>query len=81
MAFEDELSKWFGKLPDIIQSFLLALIVIAAGYVFVYFAKALYTIPANIDLPWLLLFIVIFLVLLVRKRIRIMRQDTKPALS
>lgn len=81
MAFEDEISKIFKKLPDVLQSFLLALIVTVAAYLFIYFAKALYTLPGTFDLPWLLVFILIFLFLLVRKRIRIMRADTKPALS
>jgi hypothetical protein len=81
MAFEDELSKIFRKLPDVVKSFLLALILTGAAYVFTFFAKTLYTIPVSFDLPWLLVFVLVFLALLVRKRIRIMRQDTKPALS
>jgi hypothetical protein len=47
----------------------------------VFFAKALYTLPNSFDLPWLLIFLAAFLVLLVRKRIKTMRQDTKPPLS
>jgi hypothetical protein len=81
MAFEDELSKWFMKLPDLLQSLLLSIIVTVAAYLFVYFAKALYTIPVSFDLPWLLVFVLVFLALLVRKRIRIMRADAKPALK
>ena len=50
-------------------------------FLFVLFAKALYTIPQSFDLPWLLIFVAVFFVIIVRKRIRIMRQDTKPALS
>ena len=81
MAIEDEISKRLAKAPDILVALLWACVFTGAAYIFVFFAKALYAIPGSFDLPWLLVFVLVFLGLLVRKRIRIVRQDTKPALS
>jgi len=81
MAIEEEIEKRLKKMPDIVVCIVYAFLFTGVIFVFVFFAKALYTLPSSFDLPWLLIFTAVFLALLVRKRIRIMRQDTKPPLS
>ncbi len=81
MPFEEELSKRLAKAPDILKALFWAFLFTGACYVFIYFAKALYTIPKSFDLPWLLLFLSLFLLVLVRKRIKIIRNDQSPRLS
>ncbi|MCX6815029.1 MAG: hypothetical protein NTY20_05265 [Candidatus Aenigmarchaeota archaeon] len=81
MAIEEELSKRMKSLPDIVVALVWAGIFTGAGFLFVFFAKALYTLPGSFDLPWLMIFAVVFFAIIVRKRIKIIRQDTKPALS
>jgi len=81
MVIEEELEKRLKKMPDIVLCLVYAFLFTGVIFVFVFFAKALYTLPSSFDLPWLLIFLAAFLVLLVRKRIKTMRQDTKPSLS
>ena len=81
MPIEEEISKRLEKAPDVAVALFWACIFTGAGYVFIYFAKALYTLPASFDLPWLLIFALVFFVVLVRRMIRIMRQDTRPVLK
>lgn len=81
MPIEEEISKKLAKMPDIVIALFWAGVLTGAGYVFIYFAKTLYTLPNSFDLPWLLIFAAIFFVIIVRRRIRIIRQDAKPALS
>jgi len=81
MVIEEEIGKRLKKMPDIVLCLLYAFMFTGVIFVLVFFAKALYTLPSSFDLPWLLIFFAAFLVLLVRNRIKTMRQDTKPALS
>ena len=81
MDIEEEIGKRLKKMPDIVLCLLYALLFTGIIFLFMFFAKALYALPRSFDLPWLLIFFAAFLVLLMRKRIKIMRQDTKPALS
>ena len=81
MPIEEEISKGLSKAPYILVALLLALLFTAAGYFFIYFAKALYTLPQSFDLPWILVFILAFFFLLVRKRIKTVHSDNKPALT
>lgn len=81
MPIEEEISKWLAKAPDILVVLLWALLFTGAAYFFIYFAKALYTLPQSFDLPWIMIFVLVFLFLLVRKRIKTVRSDSKPPLS
>jgi hypothetical protein len=81
MPVEEDISKKLAKAPDILVALFWAGVFTGAAFFFVVFAKALYTIPQSFDLPWLLIFVAVFLFILMRKRIKIMRADTKPALS
>jgi len=81
MPIEEEISKRLAKAPDVVVALFWACICTGAGYLFIYFAKTLRTLPSSFDLPWLLIFALVFFVVLVRRRIRIMRQDTKPVLK
>jgi hypothetical protein len=81
MPFEEEISKKLAKMPDVVIALFWACICTGAAYIFIYFAKALYTLPRSFDLPWLLIFALVFFVVLVRRRVKIMRQDSKPVLK
>ncbi|MEM7816274.1 MAG: hypothetical protein QXN71_04085 [Candidatus Aenigmatarchaeota archaeon] len=81
MTFEEGISKTISKLPDILQALLFAVLVTAAGYIFIYFAKFLQTLPGSFDLPWIAVFVIVFLLILVWKRIKIIRQDRQPQLK
>ena len=80
MPIEEEVSKKLAKMPDVVIALFWAVLLTGAGYVFFYFAKALRTLPSSFDLPWLLIFALVFFVVLMRRKIRTMRQDTKPVL-
>jgi hypothetical protein len=81
MPFEDEISKRLEKAPDIVVALFWALLMTGGSYVFIYFAKLLETLPKSFDLPWLLLFFSLFLLILVRRRVKLIRSDQKPTLS
>jgi hypothetical protein len=81
MPFEEDISKRLAKMPDVVVALFWAAALTGAAYTFIYFAKALRTLPSSLDLPWLLVFSIVFFVVLVRRRIKIMRQDTRPVLK
>jgi hypothetical protein len=58
-----------------------ALVITVAGCFFIYGAKLISALPDNLDIPWILVFAAAFFIILVRNRIRAMRQDQKPKLS
>ena len=81
MPIEDEISKRLKKLPEPLLALVYASVLTAAAFIFLYFAKALRTLPQSIDLPWMLIFIGLFLAILVWKRIKAIRSELKPKLS
>ena len=81
MDFEERLSKWLAKSPDIVVSLFWAFLFTGGAYLFVFFAKSLYALPKSFDLPWLLFFLTFFFIILVRKRVKRVQIDQKPALS
>ena len=81
MPFEEVISKWLEKSPDIVVALFWALLFTGASYMFIYFAKTLETLPRSFDLPWLLLFFSLFLIILMRRRVKLIRSDQKPKLS
>jgi hypothetical protein len=81
MEEEKSLSKKLAKIPYPAIALGMAGMITGAAYFFVYLAKFLYTIPRGFDLPWLFVFALVFLALLVKKRVGTARSDNKPALS
>jgi len=81
MPIEEEISKILKKLPGPVLALVYAIVITGAAYLFIYFAKALYTLPKDFDLPWLLVFVGIFLAVLVWKRVKAMRSELKPKIS
>ena len=81
MEGEKGLRKKLAKVPYPALALGTALLITAAAYFFVYLAKFLYTIPRDFDLPWVFVFAVVFFLILVRKRIRSVKNDSNPALS
>ena len=81
MPVEENISKLMKKLPVPLQALFYAAVLTAAAYIFLYFAKTLRTLPQSIDLPWLLVFIGVFLGILVWKRAKAMRSQLKPKIS
>ena len=81
MPVGEELSKRLAKVPYVLVAMLEGAAFTVAGYFFVFFAKAMYTLPQSLEIPWLLVFVVAFFFLLVRKRIRTARSDLKPKLE
>jgi len=81
MEEEKSLGKRLAKMPYPVIALGVAGIFTGAAYFFVYLAKFLSTIPRDFDLPWLFIFVLVFLLLLVRKRLRTVRMDGKPPIS
>lgn len=67
--------------PYPVTALAFALVITAAGYFFIYGAKLIRALPEKLDIPWLLIFAAAFLIILVRNRVKAMRQDQKPALK
>jgi hypothetical protein len=78
---EQEVSKKIRKIPYIIIAIGMAAAATGAAYFFVYIGKFLYEVPKDLELPWIFIFLGVFLVLLVRNRIKVMRADQKPVLK
>ena len=81
MAFEEAISKWLTKAPEVVVSAFWAFLFTGCIFVFVFFAKALDTIPRTFDLPWLLIFFSLFFIVLIRRRVIKVRKDQRPALA
>jgi hypothetical protein len=81
MEGEKSLEKKLAKIPYPAIALGMAGMITGAAYFFVYLAKFLYTIPRDFDLPWLFVFALVFLAILVKKRVKTMKSDSKPALS
>jgi uncharacterized membrane protein len=77
---EKDVSKILRSLPDPVVSLVWALVITGACYSMVIFAKFIRTLPQSFDLPWILLFISLFLIILVKKRLDLVRSEQKPHL-
>jgi hypothetical protein len=78
---EGEMKLILKRVPYPAFALLYALVVTGAGWFFIYGAKLVRALPEKLDIPWLLVFAAAFFILLVRNRIKAMKQDQKPKLS
>ena len=81
MAMEGEKKPVLKRIPYLAVALLYATGITAAGYFFVYGAVLMSALPKSIDVPWLLVFVAAFFILLVRNRIKVMRHDQNPGLT